>query len=175
MRTRYLISKLIFSTGLRWLWAVVIVLVLDLVSKHWVLSYLVPGQSKPLIPWFNLFYARNHGAAFSFLANQDGWQRWFFAGIAIAIVAILLVMMYRSSAKQKINNIAYAFMIGGALGNLFDRLINGFVIDFIDFYIGNWHYPTFNLADSFICVGAAMIMLEGFLWPVNKCEKNKGE
>ncbi|MCP1065522.1 signal peptidase II [Serratia symbiotica] len=168
-------SKLICSTGLRWLWVVVVVLVLDFVSKQWVLSYLMLGQSEQLMPWFNLFYARNYGAAFSFLADHGGWQRWFFAGIAIAIVVVLLVMMYRSSAQQKLNNIAYAFIIGGALGNLFDRLWDGFVVDFIDFYIGNWHYPTFNLADSFICVGASMIMLEGFLSPANQGAKNKGE
>jgi signal peptidase II len=84
-------------------------------------------------------------------------------------------MMYRSQAQQKLNNIAYAFIIGGALGNLFDRLWHGFVVDFIDFYVGDWHYPTFNLADSFICVGAAMIVLEGFLSPANKSAKSKGE
>lgn len=168
-------SKLICSTGLRWLWLVVVVLVLDFVSKQWVLSYLVLGQSEPLMPWFNLFYARNYGAAFSFLSDHGSWQRWFFAGTAIAIVAVLLVMMYRRSAQQKLNNIAYAFIIGGALGNLFDRLWYGFVVDFIDFYISNWHYPTFNLADSFICVGAAMIMLKGFLSPANQGAKNKRE
>jgi len=150
-------------------------MMLDFFSKQWVLSHLVLGQPGPLMPWFNLFYARNYGAAFSLLADHGGWQRWFFAGIAIAIVAVLLVMMYRSSAQQKLNNIAYAFIIGGALGNLFYRLWDGFVVDFIDFYIGNWHYPTFNLADSFICVGAAMIVLEGFLSPANQGAKNKGE
>ncbi|NIG62812.1 MAG: lipoprotein signal peptidase [Serratia symbiotica] len=168
-------SKLICSTGLRWLWVVVVVLVLDFVSKNWVLRYLVLGQSEPLMPWFNLFYARNYGSAFSFLAEHGGWQRWLFAGIAIAIVAVLLVMMYRSRAQQKLNNIAYAFIIGGALGNLFDRLWDGFVVDFIDFYIGYWHYPTFNLADSFICVGAAMIVLEGFLSPAKQRAKKQGE
>ncbi len=170
-----LMSKPICSTGLRWLWVVVAVLALDFGSKQWILANFTLGQSQPLIPSFNLFYTRNYGAAFSFLADHGGWQRWFFAGIAIAIVAVLLVMMYRSAAQQKLNNIAYAFIIGGALGNLFDRLWHGFVVDFIDFYVGDWHYPTFNLADSFICVGAAMIVLEGFLSPANKGAKSKGE
>lgn len=170
-----LMSKPICLTGLRWLWVVVAVLALDFGSKQWILANFTLGQSQPLIPSFNLFYARNYGAAFSFLADHGGWQRWFFAGIAIAIVAVLLVMMYRSAAQQKLNNIAYAFIIGGALGNLFDRLWHGFVVDFIDFYVGDWHYPTFNLADSFICVGAAMIVLEGFLSPANKGAKSKGE
>lgn len=90
-------------------------------------------------------------------------QRWFFAGIAIGISVILAVMMYRSKATQKLNNIAYALIIGGALGNLFDRLWHGFVVDMIDFYVGDWHFATFNLADTAICVGAALIVLEGFL------------
>ncbi|ETJ35441.1 Lipoprotein signal peptidase, partial [human gut metagenome] len=82
-----------------------------------------------------------------FLADSGGWQRWFFAGIAIGISVILAVMMYRSKATQKLNNIAYALIIGGALGNLFDRLWHGFVVDMIDFYVGDWHFATFNLAD----------------------------
>ncbi|KFK94926.1 MULTISPECIES: signal peptidase II [unclassified Serratia (in: enterobacteria)] len=167
-------SRPISSTGLRWLWLVVVVLALDLASKHWILSNFVLGQTQPLFPSFNLYYARNYGAAFSFLADHGGWQRWFFAGIAVAIVVTLLVMMYRNSAQQKLSNIAYALIVGGALGNLFDRLWHGFVVDFIDFYIGNWHYPTFNLADSFICVGAAMIVLEGFL-PAKKSAKSEGK
>ena len=105
-------SKSICSTGLRWLWVVVAVLALDFGSKQDLANFTL-GQSQPLIPSFNLFYARNYGAAFSFLADHGGWQRWFFAGIAIAIVAVLLVMMYRSTAQQKLNNIAYAFIIGG--------------------------------------------------------------
>ncbi|CAI0712724.1 signal peptidase II [Serratia fonticola] len=167
-------SRPISSTGLRWLWLVVVVLALDFFSKQWILSNFVLGQTQPLFPSINLYYARNYGAAFSFLADHGGWQRWFFAGIAVAIVVVLLVMMYRTSAQQKLNNIAYAFIIGGALGNLFDRLWHGFVVDFIDFYIGNWHYPTFNLADSFICVGAAMIVLEGFL-PAKKSVNSEGK
>ncbi len=96
------------------------------------------------------------------LADSGGWQRWFFAGIAIGISVIPAVMMYRSKATQKLNNIAYALIIGGALGNLFDRLWHGFVVDMIDFYVGDWHFATFNLADTAICVGAALIVLEGF-------------
>ncbi len=123
---------------------------------------LCSGDTVPLFPSLNLHYARNYGAAFSFLADSGGWQRWFFAGIAIGISVILVVMMYRSKAAQKLNNIAYALIIGGALGNLFDRLWHGFVVDMIDFYVGDWHFATFNLADTAICVGAALIVLEGF-------------
>ena len=156
-------SQSICSTGLRWLWLVVVVLIIDLGSKYLILQNFALGDTVPLFPSLNLHYARNYGAAFSFLADSGGWQRWFFAGIAIGISVILAVMMYRSKATQKLNNIAYALIIGGALGNLFNRLWHGFVVDMIDFYVGDWHFATFNLADTAICVGAALIVLEGFL------------
>ncbi|HCU0178790.1 TPA: signal peptidase II [Enterobacter hormaechei] len=156
-------SKTLCSTGLRWLWLVVVVLVIDLGSKFLILQNFALGDTVPLFPSLNLHYARNYGAAFSFLADSGGWQRWFFAGIAMGICVVLAVLMYRSKATQKLNNIAYALIIGGALGNLFDRLWHGFVVDMIDFYVGDWHFATFNLADSAICVGAALIVLEGFL------------
>ncbi|MBC8950624.1 MULTISPECIES: signal peptidase II [Xenorhabdus] len=161
-------SKPICSTGLRWLWLVVVVFILDLGSKYLVLQHFTLYESIPLIPYFNLTYAQNLGAAFSFLADKGGWQRWFFALVAVAITVVLLVMMYRSNAKQKLSNIAYALVIGGALGNLFDRLVHGFVVDFIDFYVGEWHWPTFNIADSAICIGAALIIIESFISPDNK-------
>lgn len=160
------------STGLRWLWLALVVLVVDLGSKQWVMAHFQLGESLPLIPFFNLTYAHNPGAAFSFLADKDGWQRWFFAVIALAITAALLVLMYRSSASQKLNNIAYAMIIGGAVGNLTDRLVHGYVIDFVDFYINDWHYPIFNIADAGICIGALLIVLEGFFV---SSEKKKAE
>lgn len=170
-------TKPISSTGLRWLWLALIVLVLDLGSKQWVMAHFYLGESVPLVPFFNLTYAHNPGAAFSFLADKGGWQRWFFAAIALIISVVLIVMMYRSSAKQRLNNAAYALIIGGALGNLFDRMVHGVVIDFIDFYVNDWHWPVFNLADTAICIGAVIIVLEGFLAPSDKdkaAARNKG-
>ncbi|MBX9445267.1 signal peptidase II [Dickeya chrysanthemi] len=151
------------ATGLRWLWLAALVLVVDIGSKQWVMTHFQLGESIPLVPFFNFTYAHNYGAAFSFLADKGGWQRWLFAAIALVIIVALLAMMYRSSASQKLNNIAYSLIIGGAIGNLADRLVHGYVIDFLDFYAGGWHYPTFNLADSAIVVGALLIVLEGFL------------
>ncbi|ADN00106.1 signal peptidase II [Dickeya dadantii] len=156
-------SKSTGATGLRWLWLAALVLVVDLGSKQWVMTHFQLGESVPLVPFFNFTYAHNYGAAFSFLADKGGWQRWLFAVIALVIIVALLAMMHRSSASQKLNNIAYSLIIGGAIGNLADRLVHGYVIDFLDFYVGNWHYPTFNLADSAIVVGALLIVLEGFL------------
>ncbi|BBU97550.1 MULTISPECIES: signal peptidase II [Providencia] len=161
------------STGLRWLWLTIVIIVADLGIKQLVLSDLNLYEPHPIMPFFNIMYAQNFGAAFSFLADEGGWQRWFFAGIAIGISVILMVMMYRQSAQKRLSNIAYALIIGGAIGNLSDRLVHGFVIDYLDFYVGNWHWPTFNLADMAICIGAALVIFEGFLPDKSKQEKAK--
>ncbi|WP_164703717.1 signal peptidase II [Candidatus Williamhamiltonella defendens] len=154
-------------TQLRWLWLSVVVMVLDLASKYWIIHHFDLYETRPLIPFLNMTYAQNTGAAFSFLADSGGWQRWFFILVAVLIIAILMRLMYRSTENKWINA-AYALIIGGALGNLCDRIANGFVIDFIDFYVNQWHWPTFNLADSAICIGALFILLEGFLNPASK-------
>ncbi|ACS84399.1 signal peptidase II [Musicola paradisiaca] len=155
-------SKSTGATGLRWLWLALVILVVDLGTKQWVMTHFQLGESLPLIPFFSFTYAHNYGAAFSFLADKGGWQRWFFALIAFAVIISLLVIMYRTRASQKAANIAYALIIGGAIGNLSDRLIHGYVIDFMDFFIGNWHYPTFNLADCAIVIGAFLVVVESF-------------
>lgn len=167
-------SKIFSATGLRWLWLAAIVLALDLGSKQWVMANMALGEPLVILPFFNFTYAHNPGAAFSFLADKGGWQRWFFAVIALGISVALLVLMYRTRASEKLSNIAYALIIGGALGNLFDRLVHGVVIDFLDFHVSGWHYPTFNLADTAICIGAVMIVLEGFLAPSEKAKQDKG-
>lgn len=161
------------SSGLRWLWVMVLVIVLDLASKYWVMTSMQLHETRALLPWLNLFYTHNYGAAFSFLADKGGWQRWLFAAIAVFIAVALTCMMYRSRAEQRLINIAYAMVIGGALGNLFDRAWHGFVVDFIDFYVGNWHFATFNIADCGICVGAALVVLDGFL-PQRHVAQSKG-
>ena len=162
----------ICSTGLRWIWLTIVLIILDLGIKQVVLKEMDLHVTHPVMPFLNLMYAQNFGAAFSFLADEGGWQRWFFAGVAIAISIILLVLMYRQSAQKYLSNIAYALIISGAVGNLTDRLMHGFVIDYIDFYVGNWHYPTFNLADIAICIGAALVILEGFLPDKTKKQAN---
>ncbi|MFT4465217.1 MAG: signal peptidase II [Sodalis sp. (in: enterobacteria)] len=167
-------NKTIMSTGLRWLWLALVVLALDLGSKQWVMVYFWLGESVPVIPFINFTYAHNPGAAFSFLADKGGWQRWAFSAIAVIIAVVLLVMMYRSDKRARLSNAAYAMIIGGALGNLFDRMVHGVVIDFIDFYVGDWHWPTFNVADAGICIGAVLIVLEGFCRPAGKTARQKG-
>ncbi|MFP3029345.1 MAG: signal peptidase II [Arsenophonus sp.] len=150
-------------TGLRWLWLTVLILIIDLSSKQLILNNFQLYESIPLMPYFNLAYVQNLGAAFSFLADKGGWQRWFFSFVAIIICVVLIVIMYRQSVKKKLSNITYALVIGGALGNLSDRLVYGFVVDFIDFYVCDWHWPTFNIADMAICSGALLIILDCFI------------
>ncbi len=168
-------SRPVLATGLRWLWLMLVVIAVDFGSKQWIMQNFTLHESLPVLPSLNFFYAHNYGAAFSFLADKGGWQRWFFAAIAVAIVVALLVIMYRNAAEKKLNNIACALIAGGALGNLFDRAWHGFVVDFIDFYIGDWHFATFNIADCGICIGAALIVLEGFINPSARSAKNKGQ
>lgn len=156
-------SRSTCSIGLRWPWLAVVAIILDLVSKSFIVGNLQFGESVPLFPYLNLFYVQNYGAAFSFLADKGGWQRWLLALNALVVIIALIVLIYRGSVKQKLKNIAFTVIIGGALGNLFDRIYYGFVIDFIDFHVGKWHFATFNLADIFICVGVALLVLEIFL------------
>ncbi|MBM0492053.1 signal peptidase II [Aeromonas jandaei] len=151
------------KSGLRWLWLAVLAFVLDQASKLAVVKLLPFGYpGVEITPFFNLVHVYNKGAAFSFLADQGGWQRWFFALLAFAICGLLIHWLRKQSVTQYWSGIAYSFIIGGALGNVFDRLVLGHVVDFLDFYWGSAHWPAFNLADSFIFIGAAMIVLDGF-------------
>ncbi|UDG80829.1 Lipoprotein signal peptidase [Candidatus Hartigia pinicola] len=156
-------KKLIRSSGIYWLWLTFVLLILDFGIKQFVINTMNLYENYPIMPSLNWIYIRNFGAAFSFLADEEGWQCWFFSGVSIVISIFLIIIMCRQSVEKWLTNIAYALIISGALGNLTDRLMYGFVIDYIDFYIGNWHYPTFNLEDISICIGVFLIILEGFL------------
>ncbi|ELS8949226.1 signal peptidase II [Vibrio fluvialis] len=152
------------QSGVRWLWLALLVFVADIAIKLVVMDSMGYGWENriEILPFFNLLYVHNYGAAFSFLSDQAGWQRWLFTGIAFAVVGLLAFWMRRLPSSDKWNNMAYALIIGGAVGNVFDRVVHGFVVDYLDFYWGTYHWPAFNLADSAICIGAAMIILDGF-------------
>ncbi|WP_421239008.1 signal peptidase II [Aeromonas enteropelogenes] len=151
------------KSGLRWLWLAVLAFILDQASKLAVVKLLPFGYpGVEITPFFNLVHVYNKGAAFSFLAEQGGWQRWFFAVLAFAICGLLIHWLRKQSVTERWSGIAYSLIIGGALGNVFDRLVLGHVVDFLDFYWGRAHWPAFNLADTFIFIGAAMIVLDGF-------------
>ncbi|MEI8385279.1 MAG: signal peptidase II [Nitrosomonadaceae bacterium] len=138
-----------------------VVLVLDLVSKRWVESLLIQGQQIPLTDFFNLVLTYNAGAAFSFLSDASGWQRWFFSGIAAA-ASVLIVYLLRKHAAEKLFCWALSLVLGGALGNLWDRISLGHVVDFLDFHLSGYHWPAFNVADSAIFVGAMLLIVESF-------------
>ena len=149
---------------LAWLWLAVLVFVLDQGSKQIVLHVLEYGQRVTVIDgYFDWVHVYNRGAAFSFLAGESGWQRWLFAAIAIGVSAVLVVWMKRLKADETWLAIALAMVLGGALGNLYDRVVLGHVVDFI---LVHWrdvhHFPAFNLADSGITVGAVMLALDMF-------------
>ncbi|QJQ96986.1 signal peptidase II [Halomonas sp. PA5] len=144
---------------LRWLWLVVLVIVLDLATKALATQLLDYAQPVSVLPIFDLTLLHNTGAAFSFLAGHAGWQRWFFALVAVGASVGLSIWMSRLKASEKLLAASLALIIGGALGNLYDRLIHGYVIDFLSFYWGQYYFPAFNVADIAITLGAA-----GLIW-----------
>ena len=134
------------------------VILIDQLTKLWVFNNFVPGESVSVTPFFNLVLVFNPGAAFSFLADHTGWQRWFFSVIALSISG-WIVWQLRTAKPGTWFCVALALIMGGALGNLIDRLWLGMVIDFIDVHAGGWHWPAFNIADSAVCVGAVLYVL----------------
>jgi len=145
---------------LKWLWLSVLVLVVDQASKLAVSGTMQLYESIALIPSFNLTYVHNTGASFSFLSGAGGWQRWFFAALAIIVSGILGVWLSKLKKQEILLSVAISLVLGGAIGNLVDRLLYGYVIDFFDFYVGTWHFAVFNVADAGISVGVGLMMLE---------------
>ena len=150
------------ESGWRLWWLIALVLVVDQLTKQVVIANMQLFDSIELLPVFNLTYVRNYGAAFSFLSDAGGWQRWFFTLIAVAISVVLAVWLARNHKTQQKLNLALALVLAGAVGNLIDRSIYGYVIDFLHLYYQNWHYPAFNIADSAICIGAALLIWDSF-------------
>ncbi|OAI07498.1 signal peptidase II [Methylomonas methanica] len=147
---------------LKWLWISAVTLVLDQASKLAVDGSMQLFESIPLLPYFNLTYVHNTGAAFSFLAQAGGWQRWLFAGLAVVMSSIIAVWLHRLQKHETLMAVALSLVLGGAIGNLIDRVAYGYVIDFLDVYYQDWHWPAFNIADSAICIGVGLMLLESF-------------
>jgi signal peptidase II len=143
---------------LRYLAIAIIVLLLDQLSKWSALSNLQMGVPEPVLPFLNWLLLFNPGAAFSFLAQGSGWQCWFFTILGLAASIYIIRLLYKNQG-DKLLCVALSLILGGALGNVLDRAMYGAVVDFIDVYYGNWHWPAFNIADSAICIGAALIIL----------------
>ncbi len=150
------------SNMLQWLGLAFVILLADQFTKVLIQGYYKLGDGTPVTSFFNLVRAHNSGAAFSFLSGASGWQRWFFTVLGM-LAAALIVWMLRSHGGQKLFSFALACILGGAIGNVIDRLLYGYVIDFLDFHWRHWHFPAFNLADSAITIGAACLILDELL------------
>ena len=150
------------SSMLPWLGLALILLIADQFTKILILGDYQLGDSTVVTSFFNIVRAHNTGAAFSFLADASGWQRWFFTGIGVVAVGVILWML-KAHPGQKLFSFALACILGGAVGNVIDRVRYGYVVDFLDFYWGTWHFPAFNIADSAISVGAACLILDELL------------
>lgn len=150
------------TSALRWLLLSVVILIADQVTKHIVLANLGLHETIEVFAgWLNWTLAYNEGAAFSFLADAGGWQRWFFTALAIVISAVMIVWLSRTARSDWRTALPLSLVIGGAIGNVIDRIRFGHVVDFIDVYYGASHWPAFNIADSAICVGAVLLIIFG--------------
>jgi signal peptidase II len=147
---------------LPWLGIALAIIVLDQVAKTLIISNFQLGDSRTVTSFFNVVRVHNTGAAFSFLAGASGWQRWFFVGLGAAAAAFI-VWMLRKHGGQRLFGWALSLILGGALGNVIDRLLHGYVVDFIQLHHRSWYFPSFNVADSAISVGAALLILDELL------------
>jgi len=148
----------------RFLWIAIVVFVLDQLTKHVAADYLIRHGELKLVPFLNLSLVHNTGAAFGMLSQASGWQNLFFIAVAMIACVVILLIMQRLRPADAPLAVALMLILGGALGNLLDRLIHGYVIDFIDVYYGTWHWPAFNVADSAITIGAALLLLDTLGW-----------
>lgn len=153
------------GTKLKWLWLAVAVIAIDLGTKAMATAMLTYGQPVPVVPLFNLTLLHNTGAAFSFLADAAGWQRWFFVALAVVVSVVLVYWLKGLKRHETWTAIAIALILGGAIGNVYDRVVHGYVVDFLHFYWQDWHFPAFNLADTAITIGAGVMILDMFRKP----------
>ena len=141
----------------RWLWLTLAVVVLDFVTKQAIVATFRPGEERAILPFFSLVLAFNPGAAFSFLAGAGGWQRWFFITVS-TVVSIVIVWLLRRHHGDRLMACALALVLGGALGNLYDRVTLGKVVDFVQLHAAGYYWPAFNVADSAISVGVVLLV-----------------
>lgn len=153
---------------LKWFGLAVLAVVLDQISKYLADTSLQYAQANEVLPVLNITLHYNQGAAFSFLSNAGGWQRWLFTGIALAVSGYIAVWLFRLPRRQTMLSLGLSLVLGGAVGNLLDRLIHGHVIDFISVHWQSHYFPTFNIADAAISVGAFFLILDMVLNPQAK-------
>lgn len=148
---------------LRWLWLSAIVIVLDQISKHYFNTSFSLYEQLSVTPFFSFTLAYNTGAAFSFLSHASGWQRWFFVVVALIVSVVLVIWIKKLRSDETLQAVALALIFGGALGNVWDRIVLGHVVDFLLFYYDRYYFPAFNLADSAITLGAGLLVLDMFI------------
>ena len=147
---------------LPWLGIALLVILLDQFTKTLIVGNFQLGDSRTVTSFFNVVRVHNAGAAFSFLAGASGWQRWFFVGLG-TLATVFIVWMLRNHGGQRMFSWALSLILGGAIGNVIDRLLHGHVIDFIQLHAAGWYFPSFNIADSAITVGAVLLILDELL------------
>ena len=150
------------SPQLKWLWISLGLIVMDQATKQIAEAMLTPHQPVNLLPFFDWYLTYNTGAAFSLLADAGGWQRWLFTGIAIVISIVIVQWIRKLPADETLTALSLSLILGGAIGNLIDRILLGHVIDYIQVWLGSYPFPAFNIADAAISVGAALLILSSF-------------
>ena len=146
-------------SNLRTLWIAALVFLADQISKYWALAHFYDAEPYAVTSFFQITLAHNKGMAFSLLAHQSGWQSGFLSVVTITISLVILIWLYQLPQAKKLEACALALILGGALSNLFDRMLRGAVVDFLDFHYSVYHWPIFNVADSMICLGALLFLL----------------
>lgn len=146
----------------KWIFLAVLVLVMDQGSKIWITTTMFLYESINIIPFFQLTYVHNEGAAFSILNDAGGWQRWFFVSLSVVASIFIVIWLSKLPRSENLQSLGLAMVLGGAMGNLIDRLRFGYVIDFLDVYYQTWHWPIFNVADSAITVGVFLLLFDSF-------------
>jgi len=155
-----------------WLGVTVLVVLLDWQTKQWVSEALVLYRPREVFSWLNITLAHNYGAAFSFLSDAGGWQRWFFIVLASLVSLVLLIWLIRLPRAEWLTALGLALILGGAIGNLVDRIQLGYVVDFVDVYYKGWHFPAFNVADSAITCGVILLLLDALIISRRKAESS---
>ena len=143
---------------LKWLWLSLVIILLDQATKQIAESQLTPHQAVNLLPFFDWYLTYNTGAAFSLLADAGGWQRWLFTGIAVVISVIIVQWIQQLPPEDRLTSLSLSLILGGAIGNLIDRVLYGHVIDYIQVWLGSYPFPAFNIADAAISVGAVLLI-----------------
>lgn len=156
------------NNALKWLWLSALIIVVDQITKYFASTWLIYQEPLPVLPSFNLTLLHNTGASFSLLHDAGGWQRWFFSVLALVAAVFFTIWLARLSATQRWLAAAIALVLGGAIGNVIDRLRFGYVVDFIQVYYDRWYFPVFNIADAAITVGAIMLIIDAIFFGAKK-------